>query len=171
MKKVLHRVNGAVSALEDMFAIALFYSLLGGVTVQVLARFVFHYPLPWSEELCRYFFVWLSAIGASIGVRWSVHFVAFDLQSLLSGWAQAVVVTIVKLGIGLVALVLLVEGVHLAVQGASQLTPILDVPMSWAFGAIPVSAALMLWHIAMGWIFGHARGGFKDLLGLEKGAE
>ena len=39
------------------------------VFLQVLIRFVFKYPLPWTEEVSRIAFVYTIFIGATIAVR------------------------------------------------------------------------------------------------------
>ena len=36
------------------------------VSVQVFARYVLNDTPPWSEELCRYLFVWASFLGACV---------------------------------------------------------------------------------------------------------
>jgi len=51
--------------------------LLGGLMAgiaavtfaQVVARYVFEYPLQWSEEVGRFFLVWLTFIGAGVLVQ------------------------------------------------------------------------------------------------------
>jgi len=169
MKAALGKFNSAIATAEEAFAIVLFYALLGGVVTQVFTRFVLQSPLPWTEEFCRYVFVWLSAIGTSIGIRWGSHFVAVDLPGTLTGPVKMLVASAVKIGITIVALVLLTEGIHLTLEGQNQVTPILDMQMSWAYGAVPVSGGLMLWHLAMGLLFGQRSGGLDDLFGLEEG--
>ncbi|HEY8047842.1 MAG TPA: TRAP transporter small permease subunit [Ramlibacter sp.] len=160
------RVNGVICAGEEAIAVALFYAMLAGFIVQVFARFVIRYPLPWSEELCRHFFTWMGALGTSIGIRWGAHFVAFDLQSKLAGWPKRIVVAVVNLSVGTIAVVLLVEGVGFTRDGLEQMTPILNIPTAIPDAAIPVSAALVLWHLAYGWVFGRSGAGM-DFLGLD----
>ena len=41
--------------------------------VQVLTRYIFHYSMPWSEELLRGLFVWSSCLGISLGFRTRSH--------------------------------------------------------------------------------------------------
>ena len=47
--------------------------LIGAITVlvsvQVFARYVLNNTPPWSEELCRYLFVWASFLGACVAMR------------------------------------------------------------------------------------------------------
>jgi TRAP-type transport system small permease protein len=167
-RRNLAGADAAVAAVEEAVAVVLFYGLLAGFIVQVFARFVIRYPLPWSEEFCSQLFVWLGALGAAIGVRWGSHFVAFDLQARLRGWPQRIVVAVVKFAVGAVAMVLLMDGVQFTREGMTQLTPILNLPAAIGDAAVPVSAALILWHLVCTWILGAAGGGFDNMLGLEQ---
>lgn len=168
LRRHLAGADAAVAAVEEAVAVVLFYGLLAGFIVQVFARFVIRYPLPWSEEFCSQLFVWLGGLGTAIGVRWGSHFVAFDLQAKLRGWPQRIVVALVKIAVGAVAVVLLVDGVQFTREGMAQLTPILNLPAAIGDAVVPVSAALILWHLACTWILGASGGGFDDLLGLEQ---
>ena len=44
------------------------------VFLQVVYRYVLTQPLHWSEELARYLFVWLSILGATLGLQKRGHF-------------------------------------------------------------------------------------------------
>jgi len=43
------------------------------VSLQVFARYVLNDTPPWSEELCRYLFVWASFLGACVAMRRAAH--------------------------------------------------------------------------------------------------
>jgi len=43
------------------------------VSVQVFARYVLNNTPPWSEELCRYLFVWASFLGACVATERAAH--------------------------------------------------------------------------------------------------
>ena len=51
--------------------------LIGAITVlvsvQVFARYVLNNTPPWTEELCRYLFVWASFLGACVAMRRAAH--------------------------------------------------------------------------------------------------
>ena len=40
---------------------------------QVIFRYVIAAPLPWSEELARYCFVWIVFLGGAIGLSRGIH--------------------------------------------------------------------------------------------------
>ena len=43
------------------------------ITLQVVLRYVFNYSLSWGEEVTRYAIVWMSFVGAGMGIRKGAH--------------------------------------------------------------------------------------------------
>ena len=60
-----HIVEGMLCSSFTIMTLACF--------VQVITRYVFHYSMPWSEELLRALFVWSSCLGISLGFRTRSH--------------------------------------------------------------------------------------------------
>lgn len=50
---------------------------------QVITRYIFHFSLPWSEEVLRALFVWSSCLGISLAFRTKSHMGVDALVSLL----------------------------------------------------------------------------------------
>jgi TRAP-type C4-dicarboxylate transport system permease small subunit len=48
--------------------------------------------------------------------------------------------------------VLFIFGIRETLQASLQLAPSLQIRMHWAYAALPVGAALMLWHLIAHWI-------------------
>ena len=59
--------------IEDIILITMFAIMVAAIFSQVIMRYVFSNPLPWSEELGKFLFVWISWIGISIGQRRGEH--------------------------------------------------------------------------------------------------
>jgi TRAP-type C4-dicarboxylate transport system permease small subunit len=62
---------------EEIFLIALMVFAVGLVTAQIATRLL-GIPLPWSEELARYSFLWLTWVGAAFATKEKKH-IAIDL--------------------------------------------------------------------------------------------
>ena len=67
--------------------------LLGGIlmaviflsaTFQVLNRFIFRLSAPWTEELCRYAFIWIALLGIANGVKRDSHLNVDLIDNFLS---------------------------------------------------------------------------------------
>jgi len=128
--------------------------LLGVLTVcvflQVLVRFVFKYPLPWTEEVARIAFVYSIFVGATVAVREKAHInVDFALVLLPPPVARAVRL----LGTALVAVFLCYmtwQGIEFVRATGVQVTPVMQVPFRYLYLIIPSSGALMLVYLILG---------------------
>ena len=120
------------------------------VFLQVLIRFVFKYPLPWTEEVSRIAFVYAIFVGATIAVREKAHLnVDFILVVLPQGVARAIKVA----GTGLVGIFLVFmtwQGVVFVRVTGVQVTPVMQVPFRYLYLIIPSCAGLMLLYLVLG---------------------
>ena len=121
------------------------------VAAQVLSRYILHTSLSHTEELVRYFFVWITFLGASAAAFRKKHIsVAGAMLILPRG-----VMKWIRLFSGIVALiftvVLLFYGfrvVILQIQ-TGQTTAALGLPM-WIIGcAVPVCSLVMIIRLVM----------------------
>jgi len=122
------------------------------VFLQVLIRFVFKYPLPWTEEVSRIAFVYSIFVGAAIAVREKAHLnVDFVLVVLPQGLARAIKL----LGTALVGIFLAYmtwQGVVFVRATGVQVTPVMQVPFRYLYLIIPSTGALMLLYLILGTI-------------------
>lgn len=70
MKKILKSLNERLEITACVFLMSLMTVI---IFIQVIARYVFHHSLSWSEELARYLFIWLIYIGVSFGAKQMKH--------------------------------------------------------------------------------------------------
>lgn len=55
--------------LEEYLAAVTLLALTCAMTLQIIMRFVFHNPLAWPEEFCRYCFIYSSMFGLGFCIR------------------------------------------------------------------------------------------------------
>jgi TRAP-type transport system small permease protein len=119
------------------------------VFLQVLIRFVFKYPLPWTEEVSRIAFVYTIFIGATIAVREKAH---LNVDFLLVVLPRRVARAVTLLGTALVAIFLLFvtwQGIEFVRQTGVQVTPVMQVPFRYLYLVIPSCGALMLAYLIL----------------------
>jgi len=124
--------------------------LTTSVFLQVLIRFVFKYPLPWTEEVSRIAFVYSIFVGATIAVREKTHLnIDVILVLLPKGMARAITVfgaLLVGIFLGFVTW----EGVVLVRATGVQMTPVMQIPFRYLYLVVPASGALMLLYLVLG---------------------
>jgi TRAP-type C4-dicarboxylate transport system permease small subunit len=137
----------ALGRLESA-VLGLLVGLLTAVTfAQVVFRYVLNDPLFWSDEAARYLFVWLALIGAAACVRTGAHYAMDAMVKRLPRVLRRVCGLAVLLAVAAFAATMLTYGALDTMNAARQESASLPFRMHWAYAAVPVSAALMLWHL------------------------
>ncbi len=117
------------------------------VFLQVVYRYVLTQPLHWSEELARYLFVWLSILGATLGLQKRGHFGLDIFYRMLPSKGKHFFQFLINLLIGIVIFVILIQGIKLVQKTVLQDSPAMGISMGWAYACLPVGAALMAIHL------------------------
>jgi tripartite ATP-independent transporter DctM subunit len=109
----------------------------------VVARYVLHKPLIWSDELASILFLWLAMLGAAVAFRRSEH---MRMTALVAN-ARPAMRAYLDVVATCAALAFLVMIVHPAYEYAYEesfiTTPALEISNSWRAAALPVGIALM----------------------------
>jgi len=123
--------------------------LLIAVTVllflQTAFRYVLFVPIGWAEEAARIGLIWLTFLGATVCSRRGLHSrftILFDRAppGLRRGMgALSDLVTLLFAGI------MVVKGWDMVQQSRYERWIMLDIPMAYAYLAIPVAGALIFW--------------------------
>lgn len=152
MKKMLLAMEARVVQIEEALAFAVLALLVVTLALQVLSRFVFEFPLGWTEELARVGQLWLVFIGAAIGARRAEHFVVelFMERARFPG-KQVLARTIDVVVVGFFC-TLAAMAARTTFEGAGQELPTLGVSIAWAYVAIPIGCLLMAFHFALSWV-------------------
>jgi len=115
------------------------------ISCQVVLRYVFNESLTWAEELTRFVIIWMSLIGAAMGVRCNAHISVALLASMSSERAQRLAIGGASV-LGIVfALCMLWYGSELLLlaQSSGQVSSAMQVPMYAVYLIFPISGALM----------------------------
>ena len=118
--------------------------MVSTVILQVYCRFVLGNPLSWSEELARYAFVWITFLGAAVAYRHGGHIIVETIVVLLPQRAQLALAWLVDALMVVALVVLLVQGMGIVEVNSNVEATMLEIPMSWVYGAVPASATIML---------------------------
>jgi len=134
------RVTGAVWLIAALLLAAL--ACIG--LYQVLIRFIWNQPSPWSEELIGRLFVWCVMLGIVAAFRQGA-LVSVDLMLRLSrgAWHRFVRRLVLAVTLGFLG-VLAYYGFDLAWRIRFQTFATLPLSISWAYLALPVGAAFSM---------------------------
>jgi TRAP-type C4-dicarboxylate transport system permease small subunit len=150
MKSLVHKLTRCDHLLakgEGWVLITLVMVMTVVVMLQVIYRYVLARPLDWSEELARYLFVWISILGAALSVQRRGHFGMDFFFRMFPDKGRRFLIFLIYFLMGVVILVILVEGISLVRKTAAQQSPAMEISMGWAYACLPVGAALMAIHL------------------------
>jgi TRAP-type C4-dicarboxylate transport system permease small subunit len=138
MKKIYDQLE------ENLLFFALVFSVFL-IFVQVIMRYVFGRSLSWSEELARYLFIWYTWIGTSLAVRKRRHIRIEILTDFLKEKAKLRLELLVLLVWAGFSAFLAFKGLQVGkfLYTSNQTSPALEIPMFFAYAAIPAGCSLM----------------------------
>ena len=151
MRRRFRALNRALVTIETCTAGGLVVAVAVVVLLQVLMRYLFAHPNPWSEEVSRFGFVWLSLLGASLAVEHRAHFWFDQVTGKLAPRMKKAVETGARLVVLAFAIILIATGVALMDLTMGERSPALNLPVALLYAAAPVSGALMVIHMLAGW--------------------
>jgi tripartite ATP-independent transporter DctM subunit len=109
----------------------------------VIARYVLHQPLIWSDELASMLFLWLAMLGAAVAFRRSEH---MRMTAVTASARPAVraYLDVVATCAALAFLLLIVRPAYeYAYEESFITTPALQISNTWRAAALPVGVCLM----------------------------
>ncbi len=143
-------LNRRLVVLETLAAGGLVVTISAVVLLQVGMRYLFAYPNPWSEEVSRFCFIWVSMLGASLAVEHGAHFGFDQVTKGLAPRVKSAVETFATAVVLMFSLVLVGTGIALMALTMSERSSALNLPIAWVYAAVPVSGALMVMHLLAG---------------------
>lgn len=124
------------------------FILTGAMTATVLLGVCFRYilkaPLPWGEELARYLMIWGASLGASVAFKEGSHVGVTIIMDRFHGKTGVVLTKAAQFIVILFMTIVMIEGFALVLKLTGQTSTAMEIPMAWAYLAIPVGCLLIL---------------------------
>ena len=142
----IYKIKDRFLQIEIAIVIFLLLVTFTVVIIEVIFRFL-GFPLYWSEEIARYSFVWLIMFGCIVGIEKKIHFQVDFFAKSLNKKLQKINFYISNLVTGVFLFFWAYKGVLLCINAQGVTSPALGIPQYYAYLAIPVTTALMLFHL------------------------
>jgi tripartite ATP-independent transporter DctM subunit len=140
----LRRLDRAMGLLVEGPAALLVVAEIAILLTGVLARYVFHAPLVWTDELASMLFLWLAMLGAVLAFRRAEHMRMTALIAKARPAARAGLDTL-ALAASLAFLVLaIMPAIDFASEEAIVTTPAMEISNAWRAAALPTGLGLMI---------------------------
>lgn len=137
----LDRLIGAITeTLVALLVVAEVVILFSGVA----ARYVFHEPLIWTDELASMLFLWLAMLGSVVALRRSEHMRMTAVVSMVSAERRAFLDVFAVTASLAFLLIVLWPAYEFAYDELVISTPALDISNAWRAAALPIGSGLMI---------------------------
>ncbi len=154
--------DAALRRFVEIPAAALVVAEIAVLLAGVVARYVFHKPIVWSDELASLLFLWLAMLGAVVAFQRGEHMRMTALVGKVSPPVRAFL-DVVAVAAALAFLLIVIEpAFEFASEEVFITTPALEIPNAWRAAALPVGLGLMIlsavlrlaeagtWRLALG---------------------
>jgi len=146
----MRKISKFADTLEKIIAVfssgILLVMTIFGV-IQVVCRYFLKISTPWSEELMRYLYVWITFLGVTICIRSNSLSSVTSLVNKLSATNKPLYY-VVSAAIWLIQVffyaILFYFGLKYAAKGSGISTSAMALSMYWFYVALPVCSALSL---------------------------
>ena len=114
--------------------------LLGGV----IARYVFHHPIIWSDELASTLFLWLAMFGSAIALHRAEHMRMTAIVGMLSPPVRLALDVVAIVGALTFLILILPSAYEFAADEIPVTTPAMQISDVWRAAALPAGFAIMI---------------------------
>jgi TRAP-type C4-dicarboxylate transport system permease small subunit len=159
LEMLVGQVNRVVLELFKWLLIAILAIMTGIVVTSVFFRYVLNDALPWSEEIAKFFMVWLTFLAAPVGLSRGAHVAIEALSARLSGRINQMLQAIIFILIIWLMVVFVDEGSFLTWNARIQRHSTVDLSISYVYVAMPIGCAAIA-LVALEYLLGAIKGIF-----------
>jgi tripartite ATP-independent transporter DctM subunit len=142
-RSLLASIEAVLGAIVEIPAAILVIAEIIILFAGVIARYLLHQPLIWSDELASMLFLWLAMLGAAVAFRRSEH-MRMTAVIATTGPAMRAYLDVVATCAALAFLLLVVHPAYdYAYEESFITTPALQISNTWRAAALPAGVCLM----------------------------
>jgi len=144
--RIFKTIGKGIDRFLDVVAVILLVFTTIVVLLAVYSRYISQSPIPWTEEIGRNGFIWLSFIGIALAERADLHFSITYFIRKAPHSIQLITGILTEVLILYTMWILFQEGLSYVRQGMMQLSAILEWPESVVYIALPISVILTVYY-------------------------
>ncbi|MDP6707098.1 MAG: TRAP transporter small permease [Alphaproteobacteria bacterium] len=164
------RFNWATLGLFRWLLIAILVVMTGIVVAGVFFRYVLNDALPWSEEIAKFFMVWMTFLAAPVGLSWGSHVAIEALSSYIKGRLRQALQAVIFLLVICLMVVFVDEGLFLTWNARIQRHSTVDLSILYVYVAMPIGCAATAF-VALEYMLGAIKGVFDPSRVKERTAD
>jgi len=149
---MLERVKKGIDKLLEMALIMLMGANVVNVLWQVFTRFILRNPSSFTEELARFFLIWVGLLGASYAAGKKMHLAIDVVLQALKNKTKIWTEIFIQVSIFLFSFfVMVVGGLRLVTitLALNQISAALRIKLGYVYLVLPISGLLIMFYAAV----------------------
>src|SRR5690625_4163424 len=132
--------------LETWLSMSLLVAMFMLVILQVISRYVFNSPLPWTEELARYVMIWMIFVASAHLSSTGGHIAITLIDKVLPRRGVKWIVVLAYLIVAVACLFLIPSGWKFVSRMFRASSPAMSLPMGWVYMAALSGVTLIMFQ-------------------------
>ena len=128
--------------LVEFVLVSLITALCVDIFIGVYTRYVMGEATFWYEEVARYLFIWMAFLGAAVAVHRRMHYVVHLVVNRFRERGKSLAAMLCWLVVMGFSVFLFFQGLKVMEGVSAQVSPALELNLSWVFLAVPVNGVL-----------------------------
>ncbi len=153
----MDKVQKVYSTIEEILKVIVFIFLalmVVNIFGNVLLRYVFRYPIAWTEELARYLMIWFGFIGMSLALKYDEHVYISFVTKLFPKKVERFLIFLSRIVMLIFLIAVLIYSIKVIPVLSRQKSTALQVPMYIPYLSVTFGSALMILHVFYLFLFG-----------------
>ncbi len=147
MLKLFDQILSLITKVSKFVMLVMASSIFVIILFTVFSRYLFDFVLSWSEEVPRYFLVWIGFLGAALAVDKKEH-IGFDyIYNLFPKGFQKIFSMLLNLGIAYIAYIMIFYGIDFCQDFGGDWMESIPFTNIWFYTSLPVSGVMIMLYV------------------------
>jgi C4-dicarboxylate transporter DctQ subunit len=149
LEYLLEVINRIITRISKVIIVILMSSMVLILGTQVFSRYVLNSSIFWNEEFSRYCVIWIVFLGIAIAFKEEQHANITNLVDIFPPKISLLILLMSQSVLIFFLFYLIKYGFILAMNNLARghISPAMQIPIWWAYFAIPVGAVSMLLQV------------------------
>ena len=145
VRRITNAISKTLQKIEMFIGCTCLALLLGLMLFNAAARYLFDFPVVWSDEMNGFFFVWMGFLSTAYVMGEDNHMRVTGLVDMLPRRVQYILRTVMNV-IMIVAFAYYIPG-FIKLMGRVTFSGLLRIPLKYVYSILPISFVLLIIHI------------------------
>lgn len=145
VRRVTNAISKTLQRIEIFIGCTCLAALLGLMLFNAAARYLFDFPVVWSDEMNGFFFVWMGFLSTAYVMGEDNHMRVTGLVEMLPRRVQYIIRTLMNV-IMIAAFVYYIPG-FIKLMGRVTFSGLLRIPLKYVYSILPISFVLLIIHV------------------------